>query len=270
MTSATVGLATLAIGTIWRDPVTDTTLGESGGTMATRASFIAALGLVSALAACGDNETSGSTTTSTSSESATTTTSISSTTTGTVSTAQLDSMLLDVGDVGASWQVGPEVTDAYVSDSAQFPCSDMALNPTIIGRLTPVTGIQFEPTDGSHEHLIEFLVAGDPQRLAMDLQFYFEGMEACAATTPTTTGAGTLTIEHFTIPELGDQRAAYILTGVESPDSTWYVRSAGVRVGSVAAEVALTEILSTPDDEPTITDGEYVRLLETAVAKLSG
>jgi hypothetical protein len=179
-------------------------------------------------------------------------------------------MLLDVGDVGAGWQVGPEVTDADFSDSTQFPCNDMALNPTIIERLTPVTGIQFEPTDGSYKHLIEFLVTGDPQRLALDLQFYFEGMEACAATTPTTIGFGTLTVEPFTIPELGDQRVAYVLTGVESPDATWYIRSAEVRVGSIASEVALTEILPTPQDEPTITDAEYVQLLETAVAKLSG
>lgn len=41
-------------------------------------------------------------------------------------------------------------------------------------------------------------VTGDPQRLALDLQFYFEGMEACAATTPTTIGFGTLTVEPFT------------------------------------------------------------------------
>ena len=237
--------------------------------MFTRVSFIASLGLVGALFACGDDGTSGNTTTPTSSLPAITATTSSSTTT-TISTAQLDSMLLDVGDVGAGWQLGPEVTDADFLDSTQFPCNDMALNPTIIERLTPVTGIQFEPTDGSYKHLIEFLVTGDPQRLALDLQFYFEGMEACAATTPTTTGFGTLTVEPFTIPVLGDQRAAYVLTGVESPDATWYIRSAEVRVGSIATEVALTEILPTPQDEPTITDAEYVQLLETAVAKLSG
>jgi hypothetical protein len=69
---------------------------------------------------------------------------------------------------------------------------------------------------------------------------------------------------------LGDQRAAYVLTGVESPDATWNVRSAEVRVGSVVTEVSLTEILSAPEDEPTVTDAEFVQLLETAVAKLSG
>ena len=236
--------------------------------MFTRASCIAVLGLVGALFACGGDGTSLNTTNPTSSVPATAT-SNSVTTTTTMSTAQLDSMLLDVGDVGGGWQLGPEVTDADVSDSTQLPCNDMALNPTIIERLTPVTGIQFEPTDRSYKHIIEFLVTGEPQRLALDLHFYFEGMEACAATTPTTVGAGNLTVEPFTIPMLGDQRAAYVLTGVESPDATWYVRSAEVRVGSIATEVALTEILSTPEDEPTVTDAEFVQLLETAVAKLS-
>ena len=232
-------------------------------------SLIAVLGLIGGLYACGDDGPSGNTRTPTSSVPAITPTTSTSASTTTISIAQLDSMLLDIGDVGAGWQLGPQVTDADFSDSVQFPCNDMALNPTIIERLTPITGVQFEPIDGSNKHLIEFLVTGDPGRLALDLQFYFEGMEACAATTPTTTGTGTLTVEPFTIPELGDQRAAYVLTGVESPDATWYIRSAEVRVGSVAIQVALTEILSTPDDEPTVADAEYIQLLNTAVAKLS-
>ena len=238
--------------------------------MFTRASLIAVLGLVGALFACGGDGKSVNTTNPTSSVPASATSNSVTTTDTTMSTAQLDSMLLDVGDVGGGWQLGPEVADADFSDSTQLPCNDMALNPTIIERLTPVTGIQFEPTDRSYKHIVEFLVTGEPQRLALDLQFYFEGMEACAATTPTTIDAGTLTVEPFTIPMLGDQRAAYVLTGVESPDATWYVRSAEVRVGSIATEVALTEILSTPENEPTVTDAEFVQLLETAVAKLSG
>ena len=95
-------------------------------------------------------------------------------------------------------------------------------------------------------------------------------MDACAAVTPTTTGTGTLTVEQFAIPALGDRRAAYILTGVESADSTWYVRDAEVRVGSIAIGVGLTEILPTPQDEPSISDAEFVRILQAAVAKLGG
>ena len=95
-------------------------------------------------------------------------------------------------------------------------------------------------------------------------------MDVCAATTPLTTETGSLTIEPLAIPELGDQRAAYTLVGVEAPDTTWYVRDASVRVGSLAVEVGLTEILQTPDAEPSISDDEFVQLLETAVAGLDG
>jgi hypothetical protein len=98
----------------------------------------------------------------------------------------------------------------------------------------------------------------------------FEAMDACAATTPTSTDAGSLTVEPLTIPELGDQRAAYTLIGVESPDTTWYVRDASVRVGSIAIELALTEILQTPEDEPATSDAEFNQLLETAVDALYG
>ena len=44
--------------------------------------------------------------------------------------------------------------------------------------------------------------------------------------------------------------------------------SAVVRVGSDAAEVALTEALSPPQSKPTISDAEFVNLLPRAVAKL--
>jgi hypothetical protein len=177
-------------------------------------------------------------------------------------------MLLDVGDVGAGWQVGPDVNDADFSDATKIPCSDVAINPTIAARLTPVAGVQFEPTDRSYKHLIEFAVVGEPARLDADLQAFFGAMESC--TTVASTDQGPFTVEELALPRLGDQRAAFVLTGTESPDTlaTWYVRDAAVRVGPVAIEIGLTEILSTPDEAPSISDTEFLRLVETAVAKL--
>lgn len=184
---------------------------------------------------------------------------------------QLDAMLLDARDVGSStWQLGPPITDADLADATQLPCPDTAINPTIADRLTPITGVQFEPVDQSSKHLIEFAVTGQPEQLEADLQVLFGAMDACAATTPTTIGTESLTVEQLTIPELGDQRRAYALIGVESAEATWYVRDAEVRVGSIAVEVGLTEILQAPDDEPSVSDGEFVQLVETAVAKLDG
>jgi hypothetical protein len=222
--------------------------------MYARLGVVALLGLGVTFLGCGDDETTAPTTT--------------ESTATTVAVAELDSMLLDAADVGTGWQVGPAVTDADFADSTQIPCPDTAINPTIADRLTPVTGVQFEPTDGSPRHLIEFMLSGEPDRLDADLQAMFGAMDACAATTPTTTETGSLTVEPLAIPELGDQRAAYTLVGVEAPDTTWYVRDASVRVGSLAVEVGLTEILQSPDDQPSISDAEFVQLLETAVAKL--
>lgn len=223
--------------------------------MYVRVSAVVVFGLAGLLVGCGGDDTATPTT-----ESAATTAPVS----------DLASMLLGASDVGSDWQVGPPVTDADLTDATQIPCPDTAINPTIADRLTPVTGIQFEPTDGSPMHLIEFVRTGEPDRLAGDLQVLFDAMDACAATTPTTTETGSLTVGSLAVPELGDQRAAYTLIGVEAPDATWYVRRANVRVGSLAVEVGLTEILQTPDDEPTTSDDEFVQLVETAVDRLYG
>lgn len=227
--------------------------------MNARLRLVAGICLLGALAGCGDDDETRETT---------------PVTTGPVETTsapswdQIDVMLLDDDDVGAAWQLGPAITDADLTDAVQIPCPDMAINPTIADRLTPVTGTQFEPVDRSSKHLIEFVVTGDPEQLAGDLQVMFDAMDACSATTPTTTGTGSLTVEPLTMPQLGDQRAAYVLIGVESSDATWYVRQADVRIGATAVHVGLTEILQSPDDDPSISDGDFVQLVQTAVAKL--
>ena len=228
--------------------------------MNARVRLLATFCLVGALAGCnGDDDATQDTTPATNGSVETTIPS---------SSDGIGAMLLDADDVGAAWQLGPAVTDADLIDAVQIPCPDMGINPTIADRLTPVTGIQFEPVDRSSKHLIEFAVTGDPARLAADLQVMSDAMEACSATTPTTTATGSLTVEPLTVPELGDQRAGYVLVGVESSDATWYVRSADVRVGAIAIHVGLTEILQTPDDEPSISDAEFVQLVQTAAAKL--
>lgn len=229
--------------------------------MYARLGFTALLGFAGVLVGCGDDGATSDTTPATTSPVETTVP---------PSPEQLETMLLDIGDVGSSWQLGPPITDADLTDATQIPCPDTAINPTIAGRLTPITGVQFEPVDRSSKHLIEFVVTGQPEQLDVDLQVLFDAMDACAATTPTTIGTGSLTVEPLTIPELGDQRAGYALIGVESADATWYIRDAEVRVGSIAVEVGLTEILQSPDDEPSISDAEFVQLVQTAVSKFDG
>jgi hypothetical protein len=216
-----------------------------------RASTVAIFGLVVALVACGDSGTTRQPTT-------------------TLSATQLQAKLLDVGGVGAGWQVGHAVNDADFSDATQVPCEGVTLDPPVTQRLTPVTGIQFEPTDQSYKHLIEFVLTGDPKQLDADLQTYFAALETCSTVTTTIAGASAVRVNKLTIPKLGDQRAAYVLTGKESPgsDTTWYGRSAAVRVGSIAIELGLTEILPTGQAQPQISDEGFLKIVQTAVAKL--
>ncbi len=238
--------------------------------MRTQMHLLAVLGFVVAVVACGDSGTTKQTT-----PPPTTTTTTSATTT-TLPTAQLEAMLLDAADVGAGWEIGSAVNAQDLADAVKVPCPDTAVNPTILERLTGKTGIQFSPTDRSYKHIIETLVTGDPVRLDKDMQVLFGAVQACptvASTTPSSgssPGTVTPTYRELTIPKLGDQRMAAVLIGVESPQATWYVRSAMVRVGSVAMTLGLTEILATPQDTPKISDAEFVKLVETAVAKLSG
>jgi putative hemolysin len=227
--------------------------------MNTKLGLLALLGLAGALVACGGDDATIDTTPAT-------TTPVETTALPTAD--QLDALLLGIGDVGSAWRLGPAITDADLTDAIQIPCPDTAINPTIGDRLTPITGVQFEPVDQSSRHLIEFALTGRPERLGADLQALFDTLDACAATTPTTIDTGSLTVERLAIPDLGEQRAAYTLTGVQGPEATWYVRTAYARVGSIAVEIGLTEILPAPDDQPSVSDDEFVQLVQTAVAGL--
>ncbi len=190
--------------------------------------------------------------------------------TTTLSTAQLTSRLLGVDAVGAGWQVGSPINPADLSSFAQVPCEEVTLDPAVASRLTAATGIQFEPTDNSYKHIIELVAVGEPRQLASDLGALLGAIESCAGTASTKAANGML--KTLTIPALGEQRAAYIGSIAESPGSptTWYVRFGFVRLGSVAVSLGLTEILATPQDEPHVSDSEYVQLLTAAVTRISG
>jgi hypothetical protein len=233
--------------------------------------LVAVAGLALASAACGDDSTSKTTTPATAAATTTAAPSTSAETVTTLSVEQLNALALGLADVGPDWQVGPAVNDADFGDATQIPCADMALNPTILERLRPVAGVQFEPADKSSKHMIEFFRVGLPSRLAADLDAYIGALEACRTNPPTsTTGTGAVTITTLAIPELGDQRAAYTMIGAEGggTQTTWFVRGATVRVGAVAIDISLTEILDSPDATPTISDAQFVQLVQTAVAKL--
>lgn len=229
--------------------------------MRTRMSLFAVLGLAVASVACGDNTTTSETTTPPSTTSATTTT---------ISTAELEAKLLAVGDLPAGWSLGEPVNEQDFADAKQIPCQDQAINPTIAARLTPVAGIQFQPASGTSSHLIEFVTVGEAQRLSSDFQVLIDAMRACESSLTTAPATTTLTVAELTIPELGDQRVAFLMKDLEVPTKVWYVRDAAVRVGGVIVEVGLTEILASKDATPTTTDAEFVAIVQAAVDHFNG
>ena len=233
--------------------------------MRARTSFIVVFGLAVVLGACGSSTKTGKTTTSTSATSVTTTT---------VATQALRARMLDASDVGAFWKVGNPLNPMDLSSFAQIPCPNITVDPAVAKRLTAVTGVQFEPRDNSYKHMIEMAVTGEPGQLNSDVQRFIDAMNACAASvasTSTTSGTGTVTGTKLPIPALGDQRAAWVGYMTESPGSQarWYSRNGVVRVGSTTIGLGLTEILSTPQDKPRFSNEEFVRILKTAVDKIS-
>lgn len=194
--------------------------------------------------------------------------SVSSTSSPTSTTAEpstLEGFLMTLDDVGAAWRLGGSVGQADFDDANQVPCDDTAVNPTILGRLRPVIGRQFEPGDGSYRHLITTITVGDPGRLSVDLGFLIDAIRACP---PSTTFMGSsITIEQLEIPDLGDQRAAFRIEAATS-EPVWVVRTAVVRVDRRYLSVNLTEILESAGSEPVISDAEFVAIVEKAVRRL--
>jgi hypothetical protein len=211
----------------------------------------AAVMLVLGLAAsgCGDDDTGGASPT------------------VTLAAADLQGRMLRVADVGAGWKLGSPLNEADYADAGNPPCEDMALNPTILARLVPIAGAQFEPVDGSSRHLIEFGLTGDPDRLAADLAIVDEGYGECA------TAGSDVEVRELRLPAVGDQRFGYVMTASQPVDggtATWYVRMGTVRRGSVAVQVALTEILASKDAKPALTDDAFFSLVRAAATRLTG
>jgi hypothetical protein len=187
------------------------------------------------------------------------------------SPSEVQARLVAASDLGSDWKLGEDINATDLSSVRHsIPCPDVQVDPAIAKRLTAVTGIQFDPAKHAYKHLIELAITGDPEQLHSDVQSLVAAMDSCA-TTAAATPAMRLTVKRLAIPQLGDQRAAYVMIARESAHSTtaWYIRNAMVRVGPVAIAFGLMEIVGTPKDKPTISDETFVHLLQTAVAKLS-
>ncbi|HSB88132.1 MAG TPA: hypothetical protein VLD86_17595 [Ilumatobacteraceae bacterium] len=61
----------------------------------------------------------------------------------------VSALLLDVVDVGEGWSATTALSPEDLGSIADSPCAALVVNPTIVERLKPTTGVQFQPTDGS-------------------------------------------------------------------------------------------------------------------------
>jgi hypothetical protein len=226
---------------------------------------VIAAGLSLVAAGCGsDSEPSASSTSSSSTGSSST-----SGPSSTASVVDLDAMLLTAAEGPEGWVVMGDMSPEDLGSLGDPICPDTAINPTIIARLKATSAVILEPADGSLKGMQELLVTGEPDRLAADLDIVFDTVEVCGEEFTTVDGEKVQYVP-FDIPDLGDQRNATTLKAFEPPDfqTTWLGHSAVVRVGSVALMLNQFEIVDTPDTEPSMSDAEFMEILERAVAKL--
>ncbi len=223
------------------------------------------IGLLGAVVACGGDSTDERTSVPNSTL-APTTAPVAS-----VPSDDVTAMLLTAEDLGSGWQEGHEVGEADFRDSWQIPCDDVAVNPTLIDRLRPSAGTQFEPIDGSSRHVMELVTTGVEDELAAALDAYIGAVGSCP---PGATWDGAaVTVTPLELGELGDQRAAYISVATESGGNAgviWHVRNASMRVGGHIVSLWLAEILESDGAQPAVSDTEFVEMARTAVGKFGG
>jgi hypothetical protein len=218
--------------------------------------MLTAIGLSATLVACGSSDAGKQTGTPS---------------TGIPSATQLEARLLDVGDVGAGWKLGQPITPEDLSSVSQsIPCTGVTIDPSVAKRLTAVTGRQLEPADRSAKHMIELVITGTSRQLDADLQTLARAMDSCSVKTGTSQGTSTLTVKKLAVPKLGDQQAAYVMTDSADSAGAFYVRNAFVRVGTVAVAFGLMEVVAAPQDKPQVSDDTFVKILRTALERISG
>lgn len=221
--------------------------------------------LVAVVTACGSDKSAPATTPATTSAASTT-----------VPGPDLTPLLLTVDDLvglDGEWTVMTDMSPDDLGSLASSPCPDTTLDPELVERLRPTAGVIFEPADGSMQGVQELILSGDPARLEADLEAVIGSVESCVGEQYEVPDTGEkVQYDLIDVGDLGDQRAVATVTAFEPPDfmTTWRGHTAIVRVGDTAIMVNQFQILDSPDLEPSMTDEEFVTLLQAAVAKLAG
>jgi hypothetical protein len=180
-------------------------------------------------------------------------------------TAALEGSLLTVADVGGGFilesrgQVG-------VSGSGICPESEFRFDDVGTVRASFVWSV-----DDDEAGLVEMLRATEPGELDVLFPALRAAYDACYGVVWTDYG-DTQTVEPMTGPEVGDdQIAVHALHGDPPFDGRHDdIRIVYVRSGNTFAEISVSEALDGAQDSPSVSDTEFSRIVEEAIAKLTG
>lgn len=174
-------------------------------------------------------------------------------------------------DLGGGWSTTDVDADTVVS-LAQLPCPGTELDADVVERLQPTAARLLDLARGEAPLAIQqFVVQGDAEQLADDLDAVFAAAVACLGTDRVDDAGGRVRYDPFELPPLGDQRLGGTVTIAEPPDFVQTIRghTAIVRVGGTALMLVQYEVLSSPDAGSTFTDARYLDLLALAVDRIT-
>lgn len=179
-------------------------------------------------------------------------------------TAALEGSLLTLAGVGGGF-VEEYRGPVGASGSEVCPESDFEFEDVGMVRASFVWSL-----DGDDEvGLVEMLRVGEPGELDVLFPALKAAFEACSGVVWTDYGQ-TQTVELMEFPEVGDDRLAVHARHGEPPFDERHddIRTVYVRSGDIFAEISIAEPLDTDDDEASVSDQEFERIVMEAVARL--
>lgn len=180
-------------------------------------------------------------------------------------TAALEGVLLAVADVGDSFVVESR-GQVGLSGGGICPESDFGFDDVGVVRASFVWSV-----DGDEVSLVEMLQAVEPGELDALFPALRAAYEACHGVVWTDYG-DTQTVELMTGPDVGDDRIAVRARHGDPPFDRRHdnIRIVYVRSGNTLAEISVSEAPKNADDSTSVSDAEFSRIVEEAIAKLTG